>query len=612
MKLLSAKEIFNRLNEDDECSLIEAKTASQIGKSIFETISAFSNEPDAGGGYLILGVGRDSSGLFPGYEIKGITNPDKMQSDLATQCKEVFSTPIAPRMVSETIDGRSVVVAFIPEADPHNKPVYIKSKGPINGSFRRVGPTDQRCTDEDLALFFQARGSTTFDESAIDGTSMSDIDPMALAIYRESRRSSDNASDLVALPDLELLYALNAITEHTKSAKLTMAGLVLFGRASSLRRNLPMSRVDYIVVEGNEWVSDTEARYQTVEKFGPLLSTIPQLITLVLENIPKAFHLPELSDVRRDKPLIPRKVIREAIVNALMHRSYRLNQPVQIIRFGNRIEIINPGYSLISDERLGLAGSRARNPKIAATLHDAGFAETKGTGIKVMRESMERANLTHPLIVSDRLRDEFRLSLLVHHFLGESDIQWLSKFSDCGLSEDEARAMILLRDMKSIDNTTYRQLNHMDSLSASGHLRRLRDLNLLEKKGRGAKTRYTPGDRFFSTKKTRRKASPVEPLTDAQRQELHSLRQHLSKDLVEKIDNLPKRTAVAQLNAIISEICNCRPFNAIEIGFILGKNPEHLRRRNIKSLLKKGDLEYQYPEEPNHPNQRYVATVPKG
>ena len=158
-----------------------------------------------------------------------------------------------------------------------------------------------------------------------------------------------------------------------------------------------MTRVDYIRVPGREWVPNPEERYQAVELRGPLLTLIPRVIATVLDDIPSAFALTEDGIHRQDVPVVPRTVIREAIVNALMHRSYRQRQPVQIIRYANRIEIRNPGHSLVPDERLGEPGSLSRNEKIAAVLHEVGLAETKGTGVRSMREAMERANLTLPL-----------------------------------------------------------------------------------------------------------------------------------------------------------------------------------------------------------------------
>lgn len=94
-------------------------------------------------------------------------------------------------------------------------------------------------------------------------------------------------------------------------------------------------------------------------------------------------------------------MLREAIVNALMHRDYRVHGPIQIIRFANRIEIHNPGYSLKPTNQLGKPGSANRNPTIASAFHDTDLAETKGTGIGTIRQLMEKAELA-PLPSSRR------------------------------------------------------------------------------------------------------------------------------------------------------------------------------------------------------------------
>jgi ATP-dependent DNA helicase RecG len=143
---------------------------------------------------------------------------------------------------------------------------------------------------------------------------------------------------------------------------------MLFGKPAAIRRYFPMSRIDYIIVEGREWVPDPNHRYQTVEIIELLLLSILRLVSLVLNDIPKAFSIKDNDIHRQEVPLIPRTVIREAIVNALMHRNYRTRQPVQIIRFSNRLEIRNPGHSLKPFDSLGEPGSITRNEKIAASL----------------------------------------------------------------------------------------------------------------------------------------------------------------------------------------------------------------------------------------------------
>jgi ATP-dependent DNA helicase RecG len=182
-----------------------------------------------------------------------------------------------------------------------------------------------------------------------------------------------------------------------------------------------------------------------------------------------------------------------------MHRSYRSHSPVQIIRYANRLEIRNPGFSLKSQDHLGEPGSQLRNPKIAAALYDTRLAETKGSGIRVMRESMEQAGLTPPLFESDRSNDQFVARYFFHHFLGTEDIAWLAQFKDLHLSEDEAKALIVVREAGALNNGTYRELTKVDTLTASQSLRRLRDAGLLAQKGRGSATYYVPTERLLDS-----------------------------------------------------------------------------------------------------------------
>jgi len=79
-------ELLQRLREGDERVEIEAKAGRKIDRAVMETVCAFSNEPARGGGYLLLGVKRDESMLFPDYVVLGVKDTDRIQRDLATQC----------------------------------------------------------------------------------------------------------------------------------------------------------------------------------------------------------------------------------------------------------------------------------------------------------------------------------------------------------------------------------------------------------------------------------------------------------------------------------------------------------------------------------------------
>ena len=140
------------LNSLDENERLEAKRASAIGPAVLETICAFSNEPGLQGGTLLLGVARDEHDFYASYTIEGVSQPDKLSADLATQCHERFNVPIRVDIEHARLSGKTVLVVTVAEAQPNDKPIYIKARGLPRGTYRRIGSTDQQCTEDDLFM----------------------------------------------------------------------------------------------------------------------------------------------------------------------------------------------------------------------------------------------------------------------------------------------------------------------------------------------------------------------------------------------------------------------------------------------------------------------------
>ncbi len=640
--MTTALDLLQSLNLLDETERIEAKRASEVGKSLLETVCAFANEPGLGGGWLMLGVVREEMALFPSYQVEGVAQPYKLCADLATQCREVFNVPVRVELSTEQVNGLAVVVAFVPEARPADKPIFFKAQGLPKGAMRRVGSTDQRCTEDDLAVFYQGRERNSFDAALVPDATLDDLAPEALADYRQARAETNRDAEELRWGDEELLRSLGCIAKDSGGLwRPTVAGLVLFGSAQALRRCLPMTRVDYIRVPGREWVPDPERRFDTVEMRDPLFRLIRRAQAAVLDDLPKGFNLPEGELQRQDKPVIPQRVIREALVNALMHRSYRSQGPMQIIRYANRLEIRNPGFSLKSPEHLGDPGSEPRNPRIAAVLHETRFAETKGSGIRVMREAMDQAGLTPPLFESDRTGDQFVARYFFHHFLGADDIAWLACFKDAQLSGDDARALIVVREAGAIDNATYRALNKVDTLVASAALRRLRDVGLLDQKGRGSATYYVLSERsglagpdevpegavpgnptsltslssdpgVLSSKFGGLSSNPTVPELptpdgrfDATAR--HALLDGLPGSLAARLGAIGQRHPPQEIQSLVIELCNLRDWSAEELSLVLRRNPEVVRQNYLRPLMREGRLVMTRPEEPNDPQQAYRA-----
>ena len=505
--------MFDQLNHLDENNTIEAKEGSGIGRSVLETVSAFSNEPGLNGGFILLGIGRTNNPLPNKYKIIGVSNPDKIQSDLATRCKNDLNHPITPHIWTENIGGKHVVGAKIFEVEPALKEIYIKSLGAYDGAFRRIGAVDQKLTDEDRRSFQELKIGQKFEEIPVIQAKISDFDSNALAEYRKLRHTISRDSEELTYSDEDLLKSLHCIIEKNGILYPTVAGMVLFGSENSLKKLRPSIKIDYIRVDGKEWVNNLESPFMYSNEFrGPLLLLIPKIIRTVVDDLPKGFSIPSGEIQRQEDSLIPFRVIRESIVNAVSHRNYNTSMPIQVIRYSNRIELKNPGHSLIEIKNLGKSGSRTRNEHISFVLHEAGFAESKGSGIKVIQGEIKKANLTEPIFDSSREKDEFLAIFSFHHLITSEDFQWLSNFKQYHLNDDDVKALVFVRKSGTITNPQYREITGADIIKASSGLRRLTELGLIVMHVKGNATYYTPHEIILEKEIDYDKISPAEML----------------------------------------------------------------------------------------------------
>ncbi len=586
---MEIKELLSQLNDSDECNFIEAKKGTAIDRSIMETICAFSNEPGLKGGYLLLGVVEETQSLFPSYVISGIDNPDKLQADLSSQCASMFNSVVRPKIDVVYENSKNILKIFVPEVAENLKPIYFKNEGLPRGAYRRIGNTDQRCTDDDLLNFYKTEES--FDSTVVEEARWEDFSDDAIGYYRKLRANVNPYAEELQFSDEDLLYSLGCAKKIENQYFPTYAGLLLFGSRMAHRRLLPMVRVDYIRVPGNEWIEDPENRFTTIDLRGSLLEMVQRVFSLITDDLPKGFLLPE-GEIQAESIGLPSRVLREAIVNALIHRSYRVNQPIQIIRYGNRIEIKNPGFSLKPEDHLGEPGSKNRNPQIAAVFHETNLAETKGSGISSMRKLMESANLLPPTFESDHGRNSFTARLLLTHFLGSGDLLWLANFDTYELNENQKRGLILVKELGAVDNSTYRQTNNIETLKASAELRDLSKKGLLIPKGKGRATYYIRGEKLSTP--------PQELSTPPQ--------DRISPDIRERIAKIGARVSdTSIIEQIIKDLCTGDYFKASEIAQLLSKREDYTKRKYLSPMIESGLLVYKYPDMINHPEQAYTA-----
>jgi ATP-dependent DNA helicase RecG len=604
-------DILAELRETQEHAQLEAKKG--LGDSALETISAFSNEPDLGGGTLLFGVVKKDEQ----YEVVGVPSPEALTADLQSRVSdETLNVPVRPTIWTETVEGKALVAVFVPEASPADKPIYLRKRGLPKGAYRRIGNGDVQCSDDDVRLFHQLAIDTAFEDSLAPHATMDDLDVEVIEQYRAELLKRRPDSAIRPLDPHQTVQALGCGRSDSGTLKPTVAGILLFAKPLALARVFPMGRVDYLRMSGTKWVEGDSVLIESLDVQQPLLVTFRKILGAILDDLPKSAKFERGSPIRIDEPSVPARAIREALVNALCHRDYRTNTPTQVIRYSNRIEFRNAGYSLVEEEKLGQPGSASRNPRIARVFREVGVAETIGSGIRLMREQMEAAHLARPLFESSRAANRFVATLMFTHLLTHEQRAWLATLGE-GITKEQQLALVYCREVGEIRNAVLRDLTGLDTLASSAALRGLRDRGLLEVRGAGAQTYYVAAAGLGSPHRGELAAqggelTPQGGELGTQGGELENpdrrrLLDSLPDPLRGRVLGLPKRAAEPALRDLIVDLCAVRSFRPLELSQLLERTIKSLVERHLAPLVREGRLERTVPETRTHPDQAYRA-----
>ena len=480
-------ELLKKMKEGTgrEGSSIEYKLCkSELSKDLWETISAYSNE---GGGVILLGYEKIRDKYVP----VGIENPSKMLDDFTSLVGQKFNYP--PIIKAEILDDqhKPIIIIDVKEAPKHQKPIYIKDAGPIKGGFKRLGASDIRLTDSDIARYYQER-SGSIDAQAILNTKLEDVDKKTIESFRNLRKLiKPDASELL-FNDSELLKAYDLLASDGNT--INAAGLLLFGQESIVKRHFPAMRLDIIRIKGTEWGKDRDP-FLSRDLRGNLLS----LWSSALDLLDRFFLIPFKLDERmiRNEETAHRKALREALTNLLMHQNYFHYSPAQVRVYNDRVEFYNPGYSLKDPAQFDSPGSKLRNPLIAAVFYDIGWAEAKGTGINTTRERLQAEGYALPEFANDMKGDTFTVILknpeefLTSKATPKVDIYSEEHMRSVGLNERQMKAVEFIKQGEMMTMKEFIALfPAVNRRTLTRDLEHLIKLGLLIRKGKGKRDLY--------------------------------------------------------------------------------------------------------------------------
>lgn len=374
-------EMINQLRTvGAESSSIEAKTG--VGRAVLETLSAFSNH---GGGILIVGVSEND-----GFTVVQDFNPKAARDALTSFCDQL-SPPARPEISIVAFESGQVLVAEIPEMEPQDKPCYVTERGLYKGSYIRTGDSERRLTPYEVDRIVENKGQPSWDREPVPDASLEDLDVATLSHYTEKQQAAREKTFADGMPTA--LRRLQVLRDDNP----TLASLLTMGDYP--QQFYPRLAVTFALYPGTGKGDVTEGfrLLDSARITGPIPEMVEEGVRLVEKNMRTAGLIEGV--FRKDAPDYPPVAIREALVNALMHRDYSptaLGTPVQIDMYVDRLQISNPGglFGGVTAENLGQPGvSTSRNQLLSTFLEDLSFssggtvAENRGTGIAVMRSA---------------------------------------------------------------------------------------------------------------------------------------------------------------------------------------------------------------------------------
>lgn len=385
------KKIVLRIkNMKTETQNIELKAATKgCPTRLFDTLSSFSNQDE--GGVIIFGVDESDD-----YAIKGVYNPQDLQKKVTEQCKQMEPSVRALFTVCE-INDKTIVSAEIPGVDISKRPVFYKGVGRIKGSYVRVGESDEPMSEYEIYSYEAFRNRTRDDIRVVEGASLKLINKERMKQYLEAvRNERKNLYDNVS--ESEILEFMGIAKDNA----LTLAGLMTFSMyPQAYFPQLCITAVSLPGTEQGEIGDDGERFIDNKRITGAISDMLEEAVEFVRTNS-RTKTIIDDNGHRVDKPEYPIKAVREAILNALVHRDYSVhteNVPIRIEMYRDRMEIINSGglYGKISIDALGKVRPETRNAALANMLELLNITENRYSGIPTMRKEFANAGLPAPI-----------------------------------------------------------------------------------------------------------------------------------------------------------------------------------------------------------------------
>ncbi|MGQ9492994.1 MAG: ATP-binding protein [Anaerolineae bacterium] len=395
-------------------------------EALAETLVAFAN---ADGGTIVIGL--SSTGM-----LLEEVDPEHLEALLLRaqgMCRPPVKTEWHPL---EVAGGMAIAISV-----PRSPELHSLFDGRV---LLRSGEKNRPLSGEEIRHLASTKRAGEYELETVLGATLADFDEHIIAEYAAKRRLRGPRGEQLSTE--ELLSDSGAVNAEGKP---TVAGVLLFGR--NPQRLLSHSGAVLVRFAGTTPTNrEGLPGYTRREEInGSLSRIIDQLWNIIWEEMRHESVIYGLK--REERPEYPPAAVREAIVNAVAHRDYRLTgRRIEVRMFNDRLEIISPGglpghitLDNIVEEHF------SRNPRIVRGLFYWGFIEELGLGIDRMIEEMLQAG--HPKPQFDASPFTFKVTL--HNVRERPAHKW-----EKVLNERQIKALLFLQEHDRITNREYHDM----------------------------------------------------------------------------------------------------------------------------------------------------------
>jgi ATP-dependent DNA helicase RecG len=361
----------------------QASVENHAVRDIVEAALCFAN---GAGGTVVVGVANKVAG--PAAFIGTSLAADYVKKRI----HDLTEPPLLTDVVLETAQGTALLLVRVPQSPEIHADKKGRAPRRIGTDCLPMSPAEQaRLREERQGIDWSASSSRRGIEDAL---------PAALATAR-SRLAvfTDSRRELATLGDAQLLTELNLAT---KGGKLTRAGEILFCPVS--KQQSPRIVYQYRVTPGGEPTAIERLQGPLILEFERILEFIRARRHLTPLTLPdgQQIHVEDFPDL----------AVREAAVNAVIHRDYHLGSAVTIDHSPEVFVVSSPGplVSGVTPENIITHPSKPRNHSLAHAARVLGFAEEIGRGVDRMYREMIRSGRDVPKIESSA--DYVRVTLV--------------------------------------------------------------------------------------------------------------------------------------------------------------------------------------------------------